>query len=319
MAKFRLIHNSHSFEKAEPCVATIGNFDALHLGHQQIIRQVLIKAKALKVVPTVITFEPLPQTYLRPQDPLFRLLTLRQKIQLLKEWGIEQVICLRFNQDLARLSPQGFIQTYLVEKLKVQCLVVGENFRFGHQQAGDINTLHFYGQQENFEVISLCLKSWQQKNISSTAVREAFIAGDMTTVTRLLGREYSIEQRVARGVQRGRQLGFPTANLPLRNRPLVKGVFITKIFLQNQIFFGLTNIGTRPTVDGKNYLAEVHILDFCGDLYGQRLTIVLLHKIRDEIQFSTVEQLQQQILKDILNAKQWLKPFLVQTNEMGSV
>ncbi len=273
-------------------IATIGNFDGLHLGHQSLILQLVTKARALQLPAMVITFEPLPQVFLRPHIPFLRLMTLRQKVDLLKSWGVDKVICLRFNRAFSQLSPQEFIEQYLVKTFNIHTLMGGEDFRFGHQQQGDITLLKNTG----FEV-SIFEKL---PGFSSTQVRQALMNDDLSTVKALLGRNYSMQARVVKGLQRGRLLGFPTANCKMhRTQELLKGVFATCTQVDGKIYRSVTNIGTRPTVDGKNYVAETHLLDFTGNLYGKRISIEFLHKIRDEKRFENVEQLRQQIALDI--------------------
>lgn len=314
--QIKLIRTEQDFHRIEPCVATMGNFDALHRGHQALLVQVQLKAQMLNLVPTVITFEPLPQAYLQPHKPLFRLLDLRQKVQYLDRLGFKQIVCLRFNRRLAQSSPEEFFCSYLIEKLKVKCLLVGENFRFGHQQAGNVQTLKTLGQAYSCEIISVPLETTENMQISSTQIRQALQGGDLPQVKNLLGRHYSLSGRIAKGLQRGRQLGFPTANLPLKNPPLVKGVFIVEVVFAAtaKTYYGLLNIGTRPTVDGKNYLAEVHILDFNETIYGQRLEIKLLHKLREERRFANLEQLRQQITQDLEQARVWLEYHQINVN-----
>ncbi len=300
----KLIRHHQSLPLHEPCVATIGNFDGLHLGHQAIIQQVVEKAQCLSLLPTVITFEPLPQTFLRPTSSFVRLMRFSQKLKVLAAMGIQQVICLRFNASLANLSPLEFIENYLANQFKVHFLMVGEDFRFGHQQSGNIQTLLELAKQFSFNVEPIKHIHDKEKKVSSTLIRAALLTGDCKAVTRMLGRHFSVTSRVVKGAMRGRTLGFPTANLPIDKMSAIpKGVFVTKVHIANKSYLGATNVGTRPTIDGKHHVIETHILDYAGDLYGKRITVEFLHKLRDELRFSDIEQLKIQINNDIQAAR----------------
>ncbi|MBN9287752.1 MAG: bifunctional riboflavin kinase/FAD synthetase [Gammaproteobacteria bacterium] len=301
----KLIRHCHLAEMS-PCVATIGNFDGLHLGHFQLIEKMLKRAQALSLLPTVITFEPLPQTLLRPEIQLLRLLSFRQKLRLLENWGIKQVVCLRFNQKLARLSPLAFIEEYLINRINMRYLMVGEDFRFGHRQEGNIETLYQASTRFNFGIEPISLLQAKELKVSSTQIRRSLLEGELKTASALLGRHYSIIGRVIKGDQRGRTLGFPTANLAVKADNLIKGVFASWVQVGEEVYQGVTNVGTRPTVDGKKRLIEVHLLDYAGDLYGKRIAVEFLHKLRDEKRFENIEALKQQIAQDILQAKEWL-------------
>lgn len=302
-----LIRDLPSHQLSGACVATIGNFDGLHLAHRHLIEKCVETAKAKNLNATVITFEPYPQSFLRPDPPLLRLTSLRQKISLLKTWGITQVICLRFNKAFSQLSPQEFIEKILVKALNVKHLMVGEDFRFGHQQAGNVALLQHHAKQFNFQVEAVRMIQSQEQKISSTAIRQSLMKGDLSRAKAMLGRFFSICEHVIYGDARGRTLGFPTANIPLMNhREVLKGVFITQQMIDHKKYYGVANVGTRPTVDGKHYLAEVHLLNYSGNLYGKRLKVEFLHKIRNEQRFANLSELQQQIHRDIQVANSYI-------------
>ncbi len=287
-----------------PSAITIGNFDGLHQGHQMLIKNLVNKAKEQQLLATVITFEPMPQTCLRPQMSLLRLMSFRQKFLLFKEWGVDQVVCLRFNKTFSAILPHEFIENLLIKGLDVKHLIVGEDFRFGHQQLGDVTLLRQIGLQRGFTVEALKMNQSEAIKISSTRVREFLLKGDLVGVRQQLGRNYQVSQRVVTGSRLARTLGFPTANLKLKPHDLAfKGVFVTHVFVDGQRFNAVTNVGTRPTLDGKNYFLEAHILDFSQDLYGKRITVEFLQKIRDEIRFSDIHALKKQIAEDVLTAK----------------
>lgn len=300
MLKIQLVRQASLAKASTPCALTIGNFDGLHLGHQQIIQRLVKQAEHWGLIPTVVTFEPLPLTVLRPEISIIRLTPLAEKIKRLAQWGVKQVVCLRFNQALAHLSARDFMINYLI-KLKPRFLVVGSDFRFGCQKQGDVHLLQSMAQQFHFvlETIDVCAPK-----ISSTTIRQALLKGDVEYAATLLGSAYSITQRVIKGRQLGRELGFPTANLVLKKKSL-QGVFITRTTVDEKVYDSLTNMGVRPSIDGKSYLAETHLLDFTGNLYGKKICVKFLHKIRDEKHFAQIEDLRRQIVKDVQRARHY--------------
>lgn len=290
------------------CAATIGNFDGLHLGHRCMIEDLIQRAKCKNLIPTVVTFEPLPQWFFAPYQPSLRLTTLRQKLELLSKMGVEQVVCLRFNAAMASTSAIDFVEKVLVKSLDVKYLMVGEDFRFGFKQTGNVQLLKQLAAKYDYELCPTPIVKAQEHKISSTGIRLALAQGNVKLVKAWLGRHYAISYRVVHGEKRGRTLNFPTANLPLKvGKEIFKGVFVTRVLLDQKPYFAVTNVGTRPTVDGKSYLAEVHILDFSENIYGKRLTVEFLHKIRDEKRFNSLELLTQQIYQDIQEARIFLK------------
>jgi riboflavin kinase/FMN adenylyltransferase len=223
---------------------------------------------------------------------------------LLKEWGVDQVVCLRFSKAFAAVMPHDFIETVLVKALAVKHLVVGEDFRFGYQQKGDVSFLQEMGIDHGFTVEAIKINHENEIKISSTHIRELLLNGDLATVKRYLGRNYQVSQRVVSGARLARSLGYPTANLKMKLSNLAfKGVFVTHVYINGKRFNAVTNVGTRPTLDGKNYFLEAHILDFSGDLYGKRITVEFLQKVRDEIRFADIHALKKQIAEDVITAK----------------
>lgn len=304
----------HRFPK--PCVATIGNFDGLHLGHIKILRKVVALAEQTGLTPTVVTFEPLPIQLFQPSLPVYRLTSLVEKIRLLEKIGVEQVICLRFNQALASLLPADFVEQILVKEVKLKHLIVGEDFRFGYQRRGDIKLLSDMGRVYSFEVHPQLLVRIREDRISSTRLREVLLRGDCTRANQLLSRFFSVTRRVIRGAGRGMQWGFPTANLILPpSQRWIKGVFVTRVTIEGeQSYFAVTNCGFRPTVDGRCHVIESHLLDFSEDLYRKKITVEFLHKLRDEKRFEDLHALQKQIEEDKKQAKnrieQWITKIL---------
>lgn len=288
-------------------VVAIGNFDGLHLGHAEIVKKVVTLAQQTGLTPTVVTFEPLPIQFFKPSLPVYRLTSLTEKIRLLKKLGIEQVICLRFNQALATLSPAHFVEQILVNDLQLKHLIVGEDFRFGYQRQGDVAKLIEMGHQHGFTVQPQTLICLEKNRISSTVLREALLAGDCHRAARLLGRFFSVTRRVVKGAERGAQWGFPTANIILpSSQQWIRGVFVTRVTVGDQSYSAMTNAGIRPTVGGGRHIVESHLLDFKGDLYGKKITVEFLHKLRDEKRFENFNALRTQIEEDKKQAEKFL-------------
>ncbi len=284
---------------------TIGNFDGLHLGHRAVLEQLKQHAAQRQLQTTVMTFEPTPQEYFAPQSAPPRLQRLRDKLVELRKLDVDQVLCLRFNRQLAELSAAEFVERILVQGLGVRHLVVGDDFRFGNDRAGDFDFLQAAGQQAGFDVVNTCTFDHGDKRISSSRIRQALALGDLQSVKQMLGRPYHICGRVAPGQQRGRTIGFHTANIHLhRAVSPVKGVFAVRVSgLGDGPLQGVANLGTRPTVDGSYFVLEVHLFDFNDDIYGRYLDVELCKKLRDEKKFESFESLRKQIEADALEAR----------------
>ena len=283
------------------CVATIGNFDGVHLGHQAILAQLTEQAARLHLPRLVITFEPQPQEFFAgPTAPPARLMRLREKLQALDGLGIERTLCLEFDQRLATMPAQTFIETLLVEGLGIRYLVVGDDFRFGHRRAGDFALLVEAGQRYGFEVADNHSYILDGERVSSTRIRQALSQGDLELAARLLGRPYDMCGRVAHGDQRGRTIGFPTANIHLHRRVTpVYGVYAVLLSgPELRPWPGIANVGRRPTVQGVREQLEVHLLDYRGDLYGRHVKVDFLHYLRPEQRFESLDALRQQIQRD---------------------
>lgn len=291
------------------CAATIGNFDGVHLGHQAVLGQLAERAAALGLPTAVILFEPQPQEYFAPDQAPPRLTRLREKLVALRRFSVDRVLCLRFNQQLAGLTAEQFVQQILVDGLDVRYLVVGDDFRFGKDRSGDFEFLVERGQQAGFQVAHMHSFALQGERVSSTRIRAALQAGDMRLAEQMLGRGYRMLGRVAHGDKRGRSIGFPTANLFLHrvNVPL-RGVFAVEMYgLETEPLYGVANVGTRPTVDGSRTLLEVHLFDFIGDLYGRQVAVEFVHKLRDEKRFDSFVALKAQIEQDAQQARDFFR------------
>ena len=303
MRLIRGLHNLHHSQLGS--ALTIGNFDGLHRGHQAVLRHLHQRAAEQQLATTVMTFEPTAQEYFSPRTAPARLQRLRDKLAMLQELEVNQVHCLRFNQELAELSADAFVGQILVEGLDVRYLVVGDDFRFGKERRGDFAFLQQAGQRYGFEVVSTRTFLEGEDRVSSTRIRQAVAEGDLAMAEQLLGRPYRICGRVSPGQQRGRTIGFHTANVRLHRvvSPL-KGVFAVPVYgLGSEVLNGVANVGTRPTVDGSYCVLEIHLFDFDSDIYGRYLDVEFCRKLREEKKFESFEALKQQIEFDAEQAR----------------
>jgi riboflavin kinase/FMN adenylyltransferase len=292
---------------AHGCVATIGNFDGVHLGHQTIIDQVREKAHALNVPSVVMVFEPQPREFFQGADAPPRLMPFRQKLEALLESGIDIVLCLRFDDRFRSYSGMGFIEDVLIDGLGVHHLVVGDDFRFGCDRAGDFALLRRVGEERGFSVENTRTVEVAGDRVSSTRIRQVLAENRLADAEDLLGHPYRIRGRVVYGQQLGRQIGAPTANVLLPRMPALRGVYVAYVTLPDgRLVDCVANIGVRPTVDGKRPSLEVHLLDFAGTLYGQRIDVVFRHFLRDEVKFDSVDDLKHQIARDFDDARAWI-------------
>lgn len=289
------------------CVLTLGNFDGVHLGHQQLINHLIKQSKKLNLPTVVMLFEPQPLEFFCKQNAPARLTSFKEKVELIKKLGIDYIIAVPFTQTFANMLAPDFIQDWLINKLQAKYIVIGDDFRFGRERKGDINLLQQYTHNNQFVVESMPTFVWNDLRISSTAVREALFNSDFKLAHCLLGRNYAIEGKVIHGNALARQLGFPTANIHLnRKKPALQGVYFVKVknCCSNQHYHGIANIGIRPTIEGKKAILEVNLFDFSGDIYGQYLDVIFVHKLRDEKKFDSLTDLKQQIAQDVCTAKQ---------------
>ncbi|WP_462320547.1 bifunctional riboflavin kinase/FAD synthetase [Halochromatium sp.] len=310
----RLIRGLHNLrEQDRGCVATIGNFDGVHLGHRAVFQRLLRQGEMLGLPATVITFEPQPMEYFAPDVAPARLTRFREKVAAIADDEIDRILLLEFGPRLAEMQAHDFIQRVLVEGLGVRFLLVGDDFRFGHNRSGDYALLERIGAElpteQSFQVANLRTIKHQDQRISSTRIRELLAAGDFEQARHLLGRGYQICGRVGHGDRRGRTIGFPTANINLHRRvsPL-RGVYAVRVHgVSDTSWSGVANIGRRPTVAGTDERLEVHLFDFAGDLYGAHLQVEFLLRLRDEQRFDSFEALQAQIARDAAAARNWLQ------------
>lgn len=304
MRVIRGLHNLRPEHRGT--VATIGNFDGVHLGHQAVFRELLAEGRRLGLMATVITFEPQPMEYFAPEKAPSRLTRLREKLGAIRDSGIEQVLLLEFGPRLAAMEAEDFVDALLVDKLAVRHLYVGDDFRFGRGRVGDFAMLREVGQRQGFSVDAMDTLTVGGERVSSTRIRAALGAGNLDDASRCLGRPYTICGRVAHGDKRGRSIGFPTLNVDLHRRvsPL-RGVFAVRVTgVDDSALPGVANIGTRPTVTGDTrYLLEVHLFDFDRDIYGAHVTVEFVARIRDERKFPSFDALRAQIARDAAAAR----------------
>jgi riboflavin kinase/FMN adenylyltransferase len=287
------------------CVATIGNFDGVHVGHQRVLRQVKLKAIVQGLPAVVILFEPQPLEYFAKDQAPRRITRLREKLRLLEKHGIDRVLCLRFDAKLLSLSAHDFIQQLLVSGLAVSHFVVGDDFRFGQGRTGNYALLQTEGLIHGFDVENTQTCELDGQRVSSTRIRNALEVHDLAAVRRFIGRPFTVTGKVAYGQQLGRKLGVPTANIRLQKpRPALQGVYATLVHgVLDSPMASVANIGYRPTVAGVQPQLEAHLFDFSGDLYGKTITVEICQFIRSEQKFDGLAQLQAQIELDMQTAK----------------
>jgi riboflavin kinase / FMN adenylyltransferase len=342
---------SSSERALTPSAIALGNFDGLHLGHRQVVQPIvhqtaIVQGRVMpgsglaeglaygnertpsevmeRVYPTVVTFYPHPQEFFSGQ-PKKLLTPPSEKVTLLKALGVEQLVLLPFDRELAALSPRDFVEVVLVQQLKAQRISVGADFRFGYKRAGTAEMLHAIAATYNIDVTVVPLFTDHGKRVSSSLIREALSRGDIHTANQFLGRSYRLVGSVVQGQQLGRKLGFPTANLQLSPDKFLPcfGVYAVRVELKKDeeefisdlpstdaisSLFGVMNIGCRPTVEGKQPTIEVHLFDWDGDLYGKTLIVHLEHYLRSEQKFPSLDALKSQIQEDCILAQRLLKP-----------
>ncbi len=282
------------------CALTIGNFDGIHLGHQRILGQLVEKGEELSLPTVVMTFLPTPNEYFQKRKSSPRLFGLSARYLSVREYGIDVMLALPFNSRLASTGAEEFIRRILVDGLGIRYILTGDDFRFGEGRTGDHGLLERLGAEYGFVAEQFHTVSDESARISSTRIRQALAQGDLDAARQMLGKRYSMMGRVIHGDKRGRQWGFPTANIAV-SKPSFTGVFAVRVKRVDEDdgeYFGVANLGTRPTVDGLKTLLEVHLFDFDSNIYGRRICVEFIGKIRDEQKFDSFEQLKTQILAD---------------------
>ena len=291
-----------------PSVVTIGNFDGVHRGHQEILRGVRELAAQTGRLPSLLTFSPHPVRVLRPAEAPSLLMTLDQRLAAIQELGIEAVLVLHFDTELANVSPEDFVRRFLLETMNASAVLVGANFRFGHRQAGDTQLLGELGASQGFEVRIVPPVIADGATVSSTAVRRALREGSVEQARQMLGRPFSLEGEIGPGTGQGRKLVVPTLNLTSPQEMLPKnGVYATEAILQGKSYRAATNVGMRPTFDGTRMAIESHLLDFSGNLTSGKMEVRFWAHLRDERKFPGPEALREQVLRDIDQAREYFR------------
>lgn len=291
------------------CVASVGNYDGLHPGHQQVIQALVAYGKQINLPVTIVSFEPHPVEFFAPSSAPPRLMTVREKLEALHELRVDRFLCLRFNRELARTEPEEFIQNLLIDKLGVRIIVVGDDFRYGRMRRGDFKMLSSIGSQYGMEVYRTESFLEGGDRVSSTRIRESLAAGEIEQANRLLGRDYSISGRVVRGDGNGAKWGFATANIRLKyQNPALTGIFVVEVdFGDGTTVPAVASLGVRPTVGGKFFVLEVHILDFESNIYGRRIRVRFKRKLRDEVNFLSIDLMYHQIRQDVLHTREYFQ------------
>jgi riboflavin kinase/FMN adenylyltransferase len=282
-------------------ILTLGTFDGVHFGHKKILERVTQNTENGKYESLVLTFFPHPRMVLQEDSDIKLLNTLDEKIHLLEEIGIQNLVIHPFDEKFSRLTAEEFVKNVLVDQFHIQKIIIGHDHRFGRNRTANIDDLKAFGKQYDFEVEEISAQEIKEVSVSSTKIRNALNEGNVALANEYLGYNYSLTGTVIKGKQLGRTIGFPTANLKLKeNFKLVpqNGVYIVKSILNNKTVFGMMNIGFNPTVDGKHQTIEINYFDFDEDLYGQKITVSIVGSIRAEQKFDSIEQLKEQLGKD---------------------
>lgn len=307
----RIFRGLDNIQKIQNAVVTQGTFDGVHLAHKIILGKLIQLAKDKIGESVVMTFEPHPRMVLQPDTHDLKLLTtLDEKIELLRNEGIQNLIVIPFTIELSQLNSQEFIKQIIIDKIGTKTLVIGYDHRFGKNREGSFEHLKNYSIDYGFEVEEVSKQVIDEITVSSTKIRNALIEGKITIASKYLGRNYSISGSVIKGRQLGRTIGYPTANMLVNSEHKLipcDGVYAVKVIVQNKTFWGMLNIGNNPTVEGKGRSIEVNIFDFSEDIYNQSISIIFVNKLRGEEKFNGLNALQTQLEKDKLLAIEAIK------------
>lgn len=296
-----IIINSATFTTSKKTIVTVGTFDGVHLGHQEIITQVVEKAKKSGLVSVLLTFDPHPRKVLQPNAPMPLIQTLEERAATLERHGLNHVVVHPFTKSFSQLSAAAYIEAILLKLLNTKEIVIGHNHRFGKNRAAAVDDLEHFGNIYDFGVTQINPQQLDNISISSTKIRTALSAGDITTANAYLGHPFTLTGTVIKGHKKGRTIGFPTANISVENPDKIipkEGVYTAQVNIANKWYLGMMNIGTNPTVNGQQQSIELHIINWSGNVYDQRLQVALLDRVRDEVKFDSMADLQLQLEKD---------------------
>ncbi len=305
----KIIHSIAEFHCSHKTIVTIGTFDGVHVGHQKILKNLIRTAKEGGKKSVLLTFFPHPRMVLQKEMDLYLLNTIEEKSLLLDEMGLDYLIIHPFSKDFSRLSAIDFVREFLVNKLNTYQLVIGYDHHFGKNREGNIDQLKEYGLLYDFFVEEIPSQDIDEVSVSSTKIRNALLSGNLKTANTFLGYNYMLNGKVIRGESFGSKIGFPTANLEIKESYKLipkTGVYIVKTEIEHRVIYGMMNIGFRPTLGGKNKTIEVHLFDFKKDIYDEIITVELFYFLRNEKKFDTIEMLSNQLAKDKKNAISFL-------------
>lgn len=305
----KIFHSINDFSSPKKTILTLGTFDGVHIGHKKILEKITQNTENEKYESLVLTFFPHPRMILQGESAIKLLNTITEKIDLLEKTGIENLVIHPFDESFSRLTAEEFVREILVEQFHIQKIIIGHDHRFGRNRTANIDDLIDFGKKYGFEVEQISAQEINEISVSSTKIRNALEEGDIVLANKYLGYNYFLTGTIIKGKQLGRTIGFPTANLKIEeNYKLIprNGVYIVSSIINNKTVFGMMNIGFNPTVDGENQTIEIHFFDFEADLYHQKITVSLLHRIRSEQKFDSVVLLKEQLEKDRNYAKAFL-------------
>ena len=309
-ATLKIFHSINDFSSTKKTIITLGTFDGVHIGHKKILDKVIQNTATDEYASLVLTFFPHPRMVLQGDSDIKLLNTIDEKIELLEKIGLDNLVIHPFDETFSRLTAEEFVKTILIDRFNIHKIIIGHDHRFGRNRTANIDDLITYGQQYNFEVEQISVQEINEISVSSTKIRNALLDGNMTLANDYLGYNYFLTGIVVVGKQLGRTLGFPTANLEIKeNYKLIplNGVYIVKSVIDQKTIFGIMNIGFNPTVSGQERSIEVHYFDFDSNLYGKKISVSIIHRLRSEQKFNSVDLLKEQLEKDKMEALQYLK------------
>lgn len=304
------IHHTLKTYPKSPSVITIGTFDGVHIGHQKIIKRLQNIAQKENLQSVILTFFPHPRMVLQHSTNLKLLNTIDERQDILTSLGLGHLIIKKFTKEFSKLSAEHYVNDILVDGLNAKQIIIGYDHRFGKNRRADINDLIAFGSQYQFKVEEISVQDIEEVAVSSTKIRTSLNRGDITTANAFLGYNYFLTGTVVKGKQIGKQIGFPTANIYIKeDYKLIpkNGVYVVKSYIENSLFYGMMNIGTNPTVDGSHQSIEVHFFEFNQNLYSKKLKIEMIKRLRDERKFDSLESLKSQLIKDKEDALNFIK------------
>ena len=299
-----IYNNINEFSSTDNTILTIGTFDGVHLGHQKVLERLTNSAKENNLESTVLTFFPHPRTILNPNKPLKLINSVKERTELLNRSKVDNLIIHPFDKNFSELDPEKYVVEILVKKLKAKIILIGYDHKFGKNRTADITDLKIYGKKYGFKVIEIKAEEISNIAISSTKIRKAISEGNISTAKKYLGYDFSLSGKIVHGKSIGRTLGFPTANIEVKEEYKLlpkNGVYLIQSVINHNKYFGMMNIGIKPTIKESSKTIEVNFFDFEGDLYNKKITVSIKQFIRNEIKFDSLELLKSQILKDKIN------------------